>query len=49
MSLLVGLPDSSGGGVKEFSSADINPPWLSVLMYNLGDEQYTFGGCSSET
>jgi hypothetical protein len=26
-------------GVLQFSSADIIPPWLSRLMYHLGDEQ----------
>jgi hypothetical protein len=41
------LPDNSTGWIarelwwtnQEFSSVDIITPWLSMLMYHLGDEQ----------
>jgi hypothetical protein len=34
---------------EEFFSVDIIPPWLSMSIYHLGDEQYTVDGSSSET
>jgi hypothetical protein len=39
MSVLVGLPESSGGQVRSFPQLASPPPWLSTLTYNLGDDQ----------
>jgi hypothetical protein len=38
MTLLVGFPESSGDEPGVFP-ADIIPPWFSLLIYHLGDEQ----------
>jgi hypothetical protein len=38
MSLLVGLPESSGGWVRSFLQP-ASSPWLSMLTYHPGDEQ----------
>jgi hypothetical protein len=40
MSLLVGLPESSGGRVRTFPQpASSSSPWLSTLTYHLEDER----------
>jgi hypothetical protein len=36
------MPESSYGRIRSFSPVDIIPPWLSILIYHLGDEQWTF-------
>jgi hypothetical protein len=40
MTLLVGLWGSSGGRIRSFSDYII-PPWFSMHIYRLGDEQLT--------
>jgi hypothetical protein len=39
MSLLVGLPESSGGQVRSYTQPASSSPWLFMLTYHLGDEQ----------
>jgi hypothetical protein len=39
MSLLVGLPESSGGRVRSYPQTVSSPPRLSMLTYHPGDEQ----------
>jgi hypothetical protein len=39
MSLLVGLPESSGGRARSFTQTAKSSPWLSTLTCHLGDEQ----------
>jgi hypothetical protein len=38
MTLLVGWPERSGGVIESFP-VDIFPPWFSMLIYHLRDEQ----------
>jgi hypothetical protein len=33
MSLLVGLPESSGGRVRSYPQLALSSPWLSMLTY----------------
>jgi hypothetical protein len=40
MSLLVGLPESSGGRLRSFPHPT-SSPWLSTLTYHPEDEQHT--------
>jgi hypothetical protein len=40
MSLLVGLLESSGGQIRVFP-VNIMPPWFTMLIYHLWDEQQT--------
>jgi hypothetical protein len=35
--------------LHRFSPVNIIPPWLSILIYHLGDKQQLLGGGSSET
>jgi hypothetical protein len=43
MSLLIGLPESSGGRVRIYlqpvSSSSSSSSWLSMFIYHPGDEQ----------
>jgi hypothetical protein len=39
MALLVSLPESALMDESGVSSVDIIPPWFSMLIYHLGDEQ----------
>jgi hypothetical protein len=39
MSLLVELPESSGGWVRSYPQLVSSLPWLSTLTYHLGDKQ----------
>jgi hypothetical protein len=41
MSLLIGLPENSGGRARSYSQPALSSSssWLSILAYHLGDEQ----------
>jgi hypothetical protein len=48
MSVLVVLPESSGGRVRSYPQP-ASSPWLSMLTYRPGMNSRLVGGCSSET
>jgi hypothetical protein len=50
MSLLAGLPESSGGSIRSYPQpASSSSPWMSMLTYHTGVKNMSVDGSSSET
>jgi hypothetical protein len=48
ISLLIGLPESSGGEFRSYPELELLSPWLSTLTYHPGTNNIPVGGRSFE-